>query len=58
MTPLNLSMEQMIALHSFFAEAVAVGEVGLSELCGTETEVEVLEIRSVPAFAWRLSRTS
>jgi hypothetical protein len=38
-------MEQMIALHSFFAEAVGLSEVGLSELCGCETEIDVVEIR-------------
>jgi hypothetical protein len=45
MTPLNISMEQMIALHSFFAEAMAVSEAGLAEICGFETEIDVLEIR-------------
>jgi hypothetical protein len=38
-------MEQMIALHSFFAEAVAVSEVGLTEISGCETEIDVVEIR-------------
>jgi len=38
-------MEQMIALHAFFAEAAAVGEAGLAEICGCETEVDVVEIR-------------
>jgi len=45
MTPLKISMEQMIALHSFFAEASAAGEPGLAEICGSETEVNVVEIR-------------
>jgi hypothetical protein len=45
MTPLKISTEQLIALHAFFAEAVAVGETTLSELAGRETEVEVLEVR-------------
>ena len=45
MTPLNISMEQMIALHSFFAVAAAAGENGLAEICGCDTEVDVLEIR-------------
>ena len=45
MTPLKISTEQLIALHSFFAEAVAVGEPSLGEISGYETEVEVLEIR-------------
>lgn len=45
MTPLKVSMEQMIALHSFFAGAAAVGEAGLSDLCGCDAEVEVREIR-------------
>jgi hypothetical protein len=45
MTPLKISMEQMIALHSFFAEAVAVAEAGLTDMCGSETEIDVLEIR-------------
>jgi hypothetical protein len=45
MTPLKISMEQMIALHGFFAEAAAVGEASLVEVSGCETEVEVLEIR-------------
>ena len=42
------STEQMIALHGFFAEGVAVGETGLAEHCGCTTEVEVLEVRCVP----------
>jgi hypothetical protein len=41
-------MEQMIALHSFFAEAVAVSEVGLAEICGCDTEIDVAEIRCTP----------
>lgn len=45
MSSLKISMEQMIALHSFFAEAVGLSEVGLSELCGCETEIDVVEIR-------------
>ena len=45
MTPLKISMEQMIALHSFFAEAVGVSEAGLTRICGSETEIDVLEIR-------------
>lgn len=48
MTPLKISTEQMIALHGFFAEAAAVGEVALGELSGCETEVEVQEIRATP----------
>ena len=38
----------MIALHSFFAEAVAVGEIALGEMSGSETEIEVQEIRCTP----------
>jgi hypothetical protein len=38
----------MIALHSFFAEAAAVGEASLAEISGCETEVEVHEIRCTP----------
>jgi hypothetical protein len=45
MTPINLSMEQMIALHGFFAEAAAVGEGRLADFSGCQTEVEVLEVR-------------
>jgi len=45
MTPLKISTEQLIALHSFLAEAVAVGEPSLGEISGYETQVEVLEIR-------------
>lgn len=45
MTALKISMEQMIALHAFFAEAVAIGEAELTELCGSETEIDVVEIR-------------
>jgi hypothetical protein len=45
MTPLMISTEQMIALHSFFAGAAAVGEASLGEISGCETEVEVQEIR-------------
>ena len=45
MTPLKISTEQLIALHSFFAEAVAVSEARLAEISGCETEIEVLEIR-------------
>lgn len=46
MTPLMISMEQMIALHGFFAEAAAVGEASLGEITGCETEVEVQEVRA------------
>ena len=46
MAPLKISMEQMITLHGFFAEAAAVGESAMAEICGCETEVEVLEIRA------------
>jgi len=46
MTPLKISTEQMIALHSFLAEAAAVGEDSLAEITGCETEVEVQEIRA------------
>lgn len=46
MTPLKISMEQMITLHGFFAEAAAVGESAMAEITGCETEVEVLEIRA------------
>jgi hypothetical protein len=35
----------MIALHGFFAEAVALGEASLAEISGCETEIHVLEIR-------------
>ena len=45
MTPLKISTEQLIALHGFFAEAAAVGEDALTEICGSETEVEVCEVR-------------
>jgi len=45
MTPLKISTEQMIALHGFFAGAVAAGESSLAELSGCETEIEVQEIR-------------
>ncbi len=45
MTPLMISTEQMIALHSFFAAAAAMGEASLGELSGCETEIEVQEIR-------------
>jgi len=48
MTPLRISMEQLIALHSFFAEAASVGEACLTEITGRETEVEVLEVRCSP----------
>lgn len=48
MNPLSISMEQMIALHSFFAEAAAAGEACVSELCGVETEIDVAEIRVTP----------
>lgn len=48
MNPLSISMEQMIALHSFFAEAAAAGEACLTEISGCETEVEVAEIRCTP----------
>ncbi len=43
-----ISTEQMIALHGFFAEAAGVAEVGLAEITGCETEVEVQEIRCTP----------
>lgn len=46
MTPLKISTEQMIALHTFFAEAAAVGEEALGEKTGCDTEVEVQEIRA------------
>lgn len=46
MTPLKISTEQMIALHSFFAEAAAVGEDALGEMTGCETEVDVQEVRT------------
>ena len=45
MTPVKISMEQMIALHGFFSEAAGVGEERLTEFSGCETEVEVLEVR-------------
>ncbi len=45
MTPIKISMEQMIALHGLFAEAAAVGEARLAEVSDCETEVEVLEVR-------------
>jgi hypothetical protein len=45
MPAIKISMEQMIALHGFFAEAAAVSEARLTEFCGCETEVEVLEVR-------------
>ncbi len=45
MTPLKISMEQMITLHGFFAAAAAIGEASLGELSGCETEIEVQEIR-------------
>jgi hypothetical protein len=45
MTPLKISTEQLIALHSFFAEAAAIGEESLAEISGCETEIDVLEIR-------------
>lgn len=48
MPPLKISTEQMIALHGFFAEAAAVGESRLGEITGSETEVEVEEIRATP----------
>jgi hypothetical protein len=46
MAPLKISMEQMITLHGFFAEAAAVGESAIAEISGCETEIEVLEIRA------------
>ncbi len=46
MAPLKISMEQMITLHGFFAEASAVGESAIGEISGCETEIEVLEIRA------------
>jgi len=45
MIPLKISTEQMIALHGFFAEAVALGERFLGEISGSETEINVVEIR-------------
>src|SRR6056297_3085331 len=48
MPPLQISTEQLIALHGFFAEAAAEGEISLGELSGCETEVEVQEIRCTP----------
>jgi hypothetical protein len=45
MAPLKISTEQLIALHSFFAEAAAIGEESLAEISGCETEIDVLEIR-------------
>lgn len=48
MPPLQISTEQLIALHGFFAEAAAEGEISLAELSGCETEVEVQEIRCTP----------
>ena len=45
MSALKISMEQLIALHGFFAEAAAASEPPLAEICGSETEVEVLEVR-------------
>jgi hypothetical protein len=48
MAPPRISTEQMIALHGFFAHAVAVGEASLSELAGCETEVEVVTIQCTP----------
>lgn len=45
MTPIKISMEQMIALHGFFAEAAALGEGKLADISGCETEIEVLEVR-------------
>lgn len=45
MTPLKISTEQMIALHGFLAEAAGVGEAALAEISGSETEVDVEEIR-------------
>lgn len=60
MTPLKISTEQMIALHSFFAGAVAVSEARLAEISGCETEIEVLEIRctSLGAFGEQGMRLS
>lgn len=40
------STEQMIALHAFFAEAAAAGEAALADLSGSETGVDVLEVRA------------
>ena len=48
MAPLKISTEQMIALHTFFAEAAAVGEARLGEISGSDTEVDVEEIRATP----------
>jgi len=45
MIALKISTEQMIALHGFFAEAVALGERSLGEISGSETEIHVVEIR-------------
>lgn len=44
-TPLKISTEQLVALHGFFAAAAVVSEDSLTEICGSETRVEVLEIR-------------
>ena len=48
MNVLSISMEQMIALHSFFAEAAGASEDALAEASGCETEIEVTEIRVTP----------
>ena len=45
MSPIKISMEQMIALHGFFAEAAAEGEARLADISGCEIEIEVLEVR-------------
>ena len=45
MPPLKISMEQMIALHGFFADAARVSESALAELSGCDTEIELHEIR-------------
>jgi hypothetical protein len=40
------STEQMIALHSFFAEAAVAGEAALADLSGADTTVDVVEVRA------------
>lgn len=44
----SYSTEQMIALHGFFAEGVAVAEPALAEQTGCEITVEVAEVRCGP----------
>jgi len=46
MNPPKVSTEQLIALHGFFAEAAAEGEVSLADLSGCETDVDVEEVRA------------